>query len=133
MKSSINIKVRGYHTDAFAHVNHTRYLEFMEEGRWAYMEENDLFEVFHKKKIDHVVVNININYKKPAVVGDTIRMDTYVKEAGNNKVIMGQDIFLAKTETLIADAQATNVYMDGKTGEIIPVDPFLTDIWPDRK
>ena len=32
MPSSIEIKIRGYHADMFGHVNHARYLEFMEEA-----------------------------------------------------------------------------------------------------
>ncbi len=35
MKSTINIRVRGYHVDLFRHVNNARYLELLEEGRWA--------------------------------------------------------------------------------------------------
>ena len=32
------IKVRGYHLDLYGHVNNARYLEFLEEARWAYFE-----------------------------------------------------------------------------------------------
>lgn len=34
------IKVRGYHLDIYQHVNNARYLEFLEEGRWAAFEKN---------------------------------------------------------------------------------------------
>ena len=47
MSSYNEIKIRGYHTDQFGHVNHARYLEFMEEGRWVYFEENGLIDKFH--------------------------------------------------------------------------------------
>ena len=29
------IKIRGYHTDLYQHVNNARYLEFLEEGRYG--------------------------------------------------------------------------------------------------
>ncbi len=55
MESQMSIKIRCYHVDMFGHVNHARYLEFMEEGRWTYFEENNLFLPFHEKGIGHVV------------------------------------------------------------------------------
>lgn len=39
MLNKTRIKVRGYHLDLFQHVNNARYLEFMEEGRWAFFDE----------------------------------------------------------------------------------------------
>jgi len=32
------IKVRGYHLDFYQHVNNARYLEFLEEARWEWLE-----------------------------------------------------------------------------------------------
>ena len=66
MKSRVEIKVRNYHLDQFGHVNNARYLEFLEEGRWTYSEENGLVEMYEKQGIVHVAVNININYRKSA-------------------------------------------------------------------
>ncbi len=34
------IKVRGYHLDIYQHVNNARYLEFLEEARWSYLEDS---------------------------------------------------------------------------------------------
>jgi thioesterase III len=39
MVHTIDIKVRGYHLDVFSHVNNARYLEFLEEARWAAIEK----------------------------------------------------------------------------------------------
>ena len=33
MEFTTQMKVRGFHEDRFGHVNHARYLEFLEEGR----------------------------------------------------------------------------------------------------
>jgi acyl-CoA thioesterase FadM len=37
--SLIQIKVRGYHVDAFGVVNHAWFVRFFEEARWAYLDE----------------------------------------------------------------------------------------------
>ena len=38
--STIEIKVRGYHVDIYGHVNNARYVEFLEEARWAFAEDS---------------------------------------------------------------------------------------------
>lgn len=48
METETIIKIRGYHIDHFGHVNHARYIEFLEEARWAYMDTRNLIELFHR-------------------------------------------------------------------------------------
>lgn len=131
MKTTIEIKVRGYHTDQFRHVNNARYLEFLEEGRWDYAEKNNHFEMFHPKGIGHVTVNININYRKGAVSGQVLKIETDLFKKSRKSVTMKQVVFLKETDTLIADAEVTNVYLNAKSGEVIPVDDELIRIWPE--
>ncbi|VTR27855.1 Long-chain acyl-CoA thioesterase FadM [Serratia fonticola] len=70
------IKVRGYHLDVYQHVNNARYLEFLEEARWEWLEDLDAFHWMTQNNIAFIVVNININYRKPAVLGDKLRIDS---------------------------------------------------------
>jgi thioesterase III len=130
MKTIVEIKVRGYHIDHFNHVNNARYLEFLEEGRWAYSEKNNLIHLFHKKGISHVTVNININYRKSAFVGQVLRIETAVVRKGRKSVTMQQKILLNDTDTLIADAEVTNVFLNVNTGKVIPVNKELINLWP---
>ena len=77
VRSVILLKVRGYHVDVFGHVNHARYLEFLEEARWAFFEEwPALTAALHAWGIVHAVVNINIDYKSQATVGHLLRIET---------------------------------------------------------
>ena len=62
------IKVRGYHLDVYQHVNNARYLEFLEEARWDGLENSPAFQWMMEKNIAFVVVNININYRRPEVL-----------------------------------------------------------------
>jgi thioesterase III len=130
MKSTVQIKVRNYHLDRFGHVNNARYLEFLEEGRWTYSEENNLITMYKEKGIGHVAVNININYRKSATEGDILSVETKVKERSDRSVTMGQKVFLKDSGTLIADATVTNVFLDAKTGQIITTEE-LADFWAD--
>ncbi len=66
------IRIRGYHTDLYQHVNNARYLEFLEEGRWQLLEDHFNLEDFMKKGFLFFVVNINISYKRQARVNDIV-------------------------------------------------------------
>ncbi len=79
------IKVRNYHVDQFGHVNHARYVEFMEEARWRYMEDNEsAAESLHRLDLIHVVVNINIAYRKPVLLGGASQI--YIVAANKTRI-----------------------------------------------
>lgn len=130
MKTLIEIKIRGYHIDQFNHVNNARYIEFLEEGRWDYSEKNNLIDVFHKKGISHVTVNTNINYRKSAFVGQVLCVETDVLAKREKSITMQQNVFLKDSQTLIADAAVTNVFLNMKTGEVIPINKDFMLMWP---
>ena len=131
MKTTVKIKIRGYHIDHFQHVNNARYLEFLEEGRWHYSEKNNLISILHQKGISHVTVNININYKRSAVVGEVLRIETSVIRKSKKSVTMLQQVFLNDTDILIADAQVTNVFLHIKSGNVMRINEELNALLPD--
>ncbi len=131
MQTRITIKVRGYHADAFGHVNHARYLEFLEEARWSYCEENGIIErLFSAKQLFHATVSITVNYRRSAVPGDSLLIVTSVSQRGERSYTMSQRIFLGETDTLVTDAEVTSVLLD-RAGVIVPVDDDVMRIWPD--
>ncbi len=131
MKTIVEIKIRGYHIDQFSHVNNARYLEFLEEGRWGYLEQNNLIKKFHAKGIGHAVVNININYRKSAFLGQSLRIETDLLRKGRASITIQQKLFLGNTDTLIADAEVSNVFLNPNTGKAIPMDKEFINLWPD--
>lgn len=131
MKSETEIRVRGYHVDLFGHVNHARYIEFLEEGRWTYMERNNLNDFHHKFDLAHAVVNITINYRKSAVVGDSLLIETMPIKAGSTSFVVRQKIFHKESGTLIAEAEITNVFLNQKTGELVSITEEMTKAWTD--
>ncbi len=106
------IKIRGYHTDSYQHVNNSRYLEFLEEGRWQLFEDY-LYENFFKNN-DYFsyVVNINISYIQQLKIGDIIIIKSYLESIGNKSAVLKQQIFNKNTGEIAADAQITFVIAD---------------------
>ncbi|MFC2027285.1 acyl-CoA thioesterase [Chloroflexota bacterium] len=122
MISSITeIKVRGYHLDLYGHVNNARYLEFLEEARWAFAEESLDIDEWQRRGIAFSVVNININYRRPALMGEVMKIRTWVSELGNASATIRQELVLKGKETPVADADVTFVMIDAKTNKPIPL------------
>ena len=116
------IKVRGFHIDIFSHVNNARYLEFMEEARWVVIEQYIGLKRMQAKGIIFVVVNININYRRPASMGDILELYIGLAKIGGKSAVFYQEIRLKGTDTVVADAQVTFVFADKNTGKAVKID-----------
>jgi len=119
------IKVRGYHLDVYQHVNNARYLEFLEEARWQWLEEADAFNWLQQQQLAFVVVNININYRRPAVLGDVLAIDSEMTQLNGKSGVITQRVTLAGSETLVADAALTFVCIDLRTQKAVALESEL--------
>lgn len=121
------IKVRGYHLDVYQHVNNARYLEFLEEARWDGLENSAGFQWMSAHHIAFVVVNININYRRPAVLGDVLTVTSKVEQLNGKSGILSQVVTLNPEGQVVADAQITFVCIDLKTQKALPLEGELRE------
>ena len=121
MAHSTKIKVRGYHIDLYKHVNNARYLEFLEEARWAMLDDLVDREKWHSEGFGLSVVNININYRQPAKMGDCLDIHSNLSRIGNKSVVIEQRIVLSGGTKVVAEAQVTFVVVDEQSGRAIPI------------
>ena len=119
------IKVRGYHLDVYQHVNNARYLEFLEEARWQWLEDVDAFHWLMEKQLAFVVVNININYRRPAVLGDVLNIESEVAQLNGKSGVIAQRVLLASDNSVVADAALTFVCIDLRTQKAVPIEGEL--------
>ena len=119
------IKVRGYHLDVYQHVNNARYLEFLEEARWQWLEEADAFNWLQQQQLAFVVVNININYRRPAVLGDVLAIHSEMTQLNGKSGVITQRVTLEGSETLVADAALTFVCIDLRTQKAVALESEL--------
>ncbi len=125
MNHAIEIKVRGYHLDLFRHVNNARYLEFLEEARWSFLESKGNLELLQGDSYSFAVVNISINYRRAAYMGEILRIATSVKSIGARSCVMHQIVTLKDSDTVIADADVTFVIVDTRTEKAAPLEGEL--------
>ena len=112
MEHTTEIKIRGYHLDFYGHVNNARYLELMEEARWQMFEEDFDFEEWRKNGWSFFVVRIDISYKRPASLGETVEIRSQLTKIGRKSATLNQRFFLKGTDIVITDADVTFVVVD---------------------
>ncbi|MBL0378515.1 MAG: acyl-CoA thioesterase [Desulfofustis sp. PB-SRB1] len=112
MKPLTEITIRGYHVDGFGHVNNARYLEFFEEDRWATLDARIGLSRWLKMGLIFMVVNININYRRPLAPGDIVTVATRLERIGTTSTTLKQEMYLKSDHLLVADAMVTYVIID---------------------
>lgn len=125
MQQTTEIKVRGYHLDVYGHVNNARYLEFLEEARWA-LFDNKLGELA-SKGYSFFVVNINISYRSPATLGDTVVIESKLTRFGGKSGTLTQTMTKKGGDTVVVEAQVTFV-VAGTNGRALPMEGELKEM-----
>lgn len=109
MECLTRIVTRGYHMDIYGHVNNARYLEFLEEDRWAQFEANIDLDQWASQGLVFMVVNINVNYRKAVGPGRRLEVWTGLEKLGNQSGVLKQEIRLKDSREIAADALVTFV------------------------
>jgi thioesterase-3 len=131
MKFTTAIKVRGYHEDRFGHVNNARYLEFLEEGRWDYLDVRGPQGGFQALGVFPIVAHLSISYRRPTSAGDRLTITTQVASTGSRRIVMHQTIHQDESEKLCCEADITVVLVDANTGRPAVLDEAILRAWPD--
>ncbi|GAB2939652.1 YbgC/FadM family acyl-CoA thioesterase [Hafnia psychrotolerans] len=119
------ITVRGFHIDVYQHVNNARYLEFLESARWEWLDNKSGFKWMSANNIAFIVVNININYRKPATLGDLLRIDSSLQQINGRSGVIEQVI--TRDGDMVADATLTFVCIDLRTQKALPLEGELLE------
>lgn len=127
--SSVALRVRGYHLDGYGHVNNARYLEFMEEVRWAFFDDHpSLINQLHKAGRAFVVVNLNIDYRAAAVQNDDLQVMTGIVDVGDRSAICHHRI-VRQDGVLVAQADLTFVLLDTKANKAAPIEGDVREVF----
>lgn len=119
------IRVRGYHLDIYGHVNNARYLEFLEEARWGYLETSHGLDWWHEQGLGFIVASITINYRRPAGLGVDLEIRTRMARIGGRSAIIHQDVVNTATGEKVADADVTFVVVAIATGRPVALEGEL--------
>nr|MEE4267545.1 thioesterase family protein [Candidatus Krumholzibacteria bacterium] len=111
------LKVRGYHCDFYGHVNNARYLEFLEEARWGYLEEGLDLGYWQQRGLGFIVASVTINYRRPAAMGVDLEIRSHMSHLGGKSGVIHQEVVNLATGKTVADADVTFVVVNLATGK----------------
>ncbi len=122
-----NIVVRGFHCDAYGHVNNARYLEFLEEARWDALLEADVLKEFESRGLQFFIVNIDINFRLAVTPGMHIEVRTSLYECQRRTITFLQELYNGDAKT--TDAKVTFVLYDAALGKAAPISKDIQDLF----
>lgn len=112
LKDALVVTVRPTEIDVKGHVNNAKFIEYLQWGRWDWLDRQGLT---NERLLDMgavlVVANININYRREVKMGDTVKVETYPISISDKSFIVKQIIVRGDNE-VVADAEVVMVAID---------------------
>ncbi len=129
MEVTLETVVRCTEIDVNGHVNNARYVEYLEWGReeW-YDQQGFAYDRLKALGAVTVVVNVNLNLRRPCHQGDRLRIVTRPEHRGRTSFALAQRIETASA--VAADAVVTLVIVDPATGRPRPLPAAFAALFP---
>ena len=108
-------RVRYSDTDHFGVVYYARYLDWFEAGRTEILRDGGVtYADLEKQGLFAPVVEVKVNYHKPARYDDIVVLKTSVDHVGNSSIKFKYKVFNKKTKELLCEAYTVNVFVNKK-------------------
>jgi acyl-CoA thioester hydrolase len=99
--------------DALEHVNNVRYVQWVQdiaEAHWLQTASKPILDSYFWVLLSH-----QIDYKRPALLGDTVLLRTYVRKSEGVTSTRHVDIYNADTEKLLVTSVTKWCFLSKKT------------------
>jgi acyl-CoA thioester hydrolase len=115
----LKIKIYYEDTDAGGVVYYANYLRYLERARTEFLLEEgiDVAE-YHNKGYLFAVIHVDIQYKRPARLGEIIEVTTEIIEITNATIVLKHQIFRDDTLLVEAEVRVACIDTDGKPRRI---------------
>lgn len=124
---TIEFPVHWGEMDALGHVNHTRFLVWMESARIALFEQIGLMAQ-GQPEVGPILANINVDYLAPVHHPATIVCGTRVTGLGNTSFTLEYGVSLNdRPDILVARASSVIVLVNYVEGRKVKLSPNLRD------
>src|SRR3954454_18468734 len=130
MEVTLETVVRCTEIDVNGHVNNAKYVEYLEWGREEWYERQGFpYDRLQGLGAATVVVNINLNLRRPCHQGDRLRVRTWPERRGRTSFVLAQRIERGDGEA-VADARVTLVTIDPPPGATRPLPEEFARLFP---
>lgn len=118
--------------DLFGHVNNAVYLTYLEEARIAFFVSKGLRPT-GKLTPSTILAHVDIDYRKPAHLGDVLNVGVQVSKLGNSSITLayritrnmgsgnGDGAAAADGDELLAEANSVQVCFDFDSKRPVPI------------
>lgn len=117
-----DIKIRGYHLDAYGHVNNARWVELLEEARWRWLDHDVDLRAWDSRGQGIAVVSLTVNYRRPARAHDELEFRCWIAKLGGRSAVCRQEVVRRSDGERLLDADVTFVLFDLATGRPLAMD-----------
>ena len=126
-KTQTKLRVRYGETDQMGIVYYGNYADYLEQGRTEWLRTLGFSYKFMEANNIHLpVVNLNIDYKKPALYDDVITITTTLKEIPSVKIEFYYEIHNQDGQLLIT-ATTTLVFVNSSTKKLRKAPEYLLE------
>ena len=128
MKNSLtNLRVRYSETDQMGIVYYGNYAQYLEQGRTDWLRSLGFtYKYMEEHQVMLPVINLNIDYKKPAKYDDLLTIKTSLLEIPSVKIKFYYEIKNQNHELLVT-ATTTLVFLDSITRKLIKAPNYLLE------
>jgi acyl-CoA thioester hydrolase len=110
-----NIRVRYGETDQMGVVYHGNYAQYLEVARVEWLRSIDIsYKEMEDDGVMLPVVNLNVNFKKPAVYDEVLSIKTKLRNKPGLKITIDQEIYNVKGD-LLTTSEITLVFVNMTT------------------
>lgn len=114
-KHTTEIRVRYGETDQMGVVYHGNYAQYLEVSRVEWLRSIDIsYKKMEEEGVMLPVVNLNINFKKPAVYDEVLFVKTKLREKPGLKITIDQEIYNVEG-SLLTTSEITLVFVSMET------------------
>jgi acyl-CoA thioester hydrolase len=117
---SYNFRIRYSEVDAQKIVYNSHYLTFLDVSIFEFFDAIGFNQEEYIKETNNEfhTVRAVVEYKAPATLGDTIEVLTRIKKIGNSSITFQQEIYLHKSDKLLATGEI--VWVNTNQEEMVP-------------
>ena len=125
------LEVRSYELDVYNHVNNAVYVQWLEHGRSALLQDKGLSytSIIERWGVRFMTVRTEIDYRRALGLGDRAEVLTQVERVGNSSVRLDQRVVPVGSDSVSAEAKVVIVFTDAATGRPTPVPAEFTRLF----
>jgi 3-oxoadipate enol-lactonase len=129
--SPVEVTVYPYECDAYGHLNEAAFLQLFERARWEMLARGPGADLFTRNGVWAAVRRAVVDYHRPALPADALRVDMTVEKVGRTSLEVRQRAVGASDGGLVAEVQVVFVMID-KSGKPTPMPDEVTSAFGGR-